>query len=110
LRAGEGFDRRQLLAGLAALLAACAGAGDPIEELSRRLGLPAQGRAWLAEMPEEQRRDLDAALRGARGEVAERAAAALAALFAPRSRLFAYVDYPEVPDRLVLCDGLVRDE
>ena len=24
--------------------------------------------------------------------------------------LFAYVDYPEVPDRLVLCDGLVRDE
>lgn len=76
--------------------------------LAARLGLEPGQAAWLDGVRERRQERL----LGALDDDAPLGAEALDSLrdvIGPRSRLFAYVGYPEVADRRSVCDGLVRE-
>jgi hypothetical protein len=105
--------RRHLLK----LLGGCAAAGvtgcgvseTPREGLARVLDLVGEEQRWLEVLSELEQRELYDILSHPHPEATPRAVRLLAKVLAPRSRLFAFVRYPAVPDRRSVCDGLVRE-
>ncbi len=94
-----------------ALASACArvAPAEPARaRLARRLGLEPAERAWLDGLRGRRQERLLRALE-AGGPLDEDALRSLRDSLGPRSRLFAYVGYPEVADRRSVCDGLVRE-
>jgi hypothetical protein len=106
------LDRREFCALLAvSLAAACARrpapSADPRADLVAALDLRDGESAWLDVLaPDEQRALRDDLFRGDAGA---RSAELLMRVLGRRDRLFAYVGYPVLPDRLTACDGLLRE-
>lgn len=106
------LERRALLKILggcaAAGLAGCAARETPHDGLIRLFDLEGEERAWLAALPSTEQRELYDLLTGPNPADA-RAVRLTAKLLGGRSRLFAFVGYPPVPDRRSVCDGLIRE-
>lgn len=64
--------------------------------------------SWLATLSQAQQAQLLSALEGDTAAIPA-ALDALVHLLGPRSRLFAYIGYPEATDKMTLCDGLFRE-
>lgn len=107
------IDRRAFCLALACSIAGAgcrAGRSDepPREGLVRLLGLEGSEPAWLDALAEGRQRQLYEALLS--GEPpAQETIELLMRIFGRRERLFAYVGYPPMPDRLEGCDGLLRE-
>jgi hypothetical protein len=107
------IDRRAFCLALACSIAGSgcrAGRPDepPREGLARLLGLEGSEAAWLDALAEGRQRQLyDALLSGE--PPAQETIELLMRVFGRRDRLFAYVGYPPMPDRLEGCDGLLRE-
>ena len=104
------YDRRQLLLLVAGAALACVPREAPQAlDLATLLGLDADQRHWLDALTEPERVELAAALAaGAAAASSPRTVALLLKVVGRRSRLFAYVGYPEMDDEPDLCDGLVK--
>ena len=109
------YDRRSLLRMIAAALGA---AGIPLPRaeaaqagaLSALLGLRPREQPWLAVLTPGERHQLQRALATpGDGPVAPRTIELLGRLVSRRSRLFAFLDYPEVADIRSVCNGLMRE-
>lgn len=109
------FDRRSLLRMVVAVLSA---AGVPLpraeaaqtEALIVLLGLRPHERRWLSVLTADERHQLQSAL-ATPGDapVAPRTIELLGRLVSRRSRLFAFLEYPQVADTRSVCDGLMRE-
>ncbi len=64
--------------------------------------------SWLATLSHARQAQLLSALEGDTAAIPG-ALDTLVRLLGPRSRLFAYVGYPEATDKMTLCDGLFRE-
>jgi hypothetical protein len=104
------YDRRQLLLLVAGAALACARREAPQpSDLGTLLGLDENQRHWLEALSEAEREELAAALAaGGATAASPRSVALLMKVVGRRSRLFAYVGYPEMDDEPDLCDGLVK--
>ena len=106
------LERRALLkliGGCAAAgLAGCAGAETPHDGLVRVFDLQPSERAWVGALSAAEQRELYDRLSGSAPADA-RAVSLTAKLLGGRSRVFAFVGYPPVPDRRSVCDGLIRE-
>lgn len=100
------IDRRRLLLLLGGFLVACGGRSGG--DLPSRLGLDREMESWLATLSHAQQAQLLSALEGDTAAIPG-ALDTLVRLLGPRSRLFAYVGYPEATDKMTLCDGLFRE-
>lgn len=111
------LDRRAFCRALAASIAgtiACSPpgrrpTGSPRERLIRALGLKETEIEWLSSLSEKEQEELIAGLESPAAGSADRTTALLMKLLGRRDRLFAYVGYPPLPDRLEGCDGLIRE-
>jgi hypothetical protein len=107
------LDRRSLLKLIGgctvASLAGCAPTESPREGLVRLLDLNGDEQPWLDALDGGEQRELYDLLSGPEPAASPRAVALVAKLLGPRSRLFAFVRYPPVPDRRSVCDGLIRE-
>lgn len=76
------------------------------------LGLRAGEESWLAELTSDEQQELHRTLTQSQDRarpVAPRTIDLLAKVLGRRSRLFAFLDYPQVADTRSLCDGLMRE-
>lgn len=80
----------------------------PRDGLARVLGLRGAEVAWLDDLSAAQQRELWSALAGPR-PLARGTINLLYTVIGRRERLFQYVGYPPLPNRLIACDGLLRD-
>ncbi len=109
------LDRRAILALLAATcpaaaLSPAATSRSTTDALVDAIGLEPGERAWLTELSAAERQELYEALVKAHDlPVAPRMLDLLTRILGPRSRLFAFVDYPAVADIRSVCDGLLRE-
>jgi hypothetical protein len=100
----------KLLGGCAAAgVAGCAASETPREGLARLLDLVGEEQRWLDALTESGQRELYDLLSHSPPKATARAVRLVAKVLAPRSRLFAFVRYPTVPDRRSVCDGLIRE-
>lgn len=80
----------------------------PTERLAKMLGLTGTEVAWLNDLSAAERGALLTAL--ASGTRPSRATIDLLyRVLGRRERLFQYVGYPPLPNRLTACDGLIRE-
>jgi hypothetical protein len=77
--------------------------------LTRILGLGAAEREWLRSLSPAEQQELYAALTSPRERRSARTIDLLMKVVGRRERLFAYVGYPPLPNRLSACDGLLRE-
>ena len=109
------IDRRTLLKLLAGAVVSpglfgCQTSGTSIERLSGLLGLIGSEKQWLDSLTSVEQAELADALTGSLDEpVTDRAIELAEKVISRRSRLFAFIDYPEVPDTRSVCDGLIRE-
>jgi hypothetical protein len=78
------------------------------DRLARILGLEGSEVAWLADLTASERGTLLGAL-SAGTPLPRRAADLLYKVIGRRERLFQYVGYRPLPNRLTACDGLIRE-
>ena len=83
-------------------------AEPPQAALARLIGLRPDEVAWLDALSDAEQRVLHDALTVS-GPRAPKAIDLLMKVLGPRDRLFAYVGYTPLPDRLRACDGLIRE-
>ena len=106
------LDRRGFCALLAGGLAAgtgCSEPGDPAATaLPRLLGLAPSEAGWIMALTEHEQQQLREAL-VQRGNPSPRTIDLLMKVLGRRERLFPYVGYPPLPNRLSACDGLLRE-
>ena len=111
------FLLRRSLLRLVALALSAAGlpvatphAAEPAT-LAALLGLQAGEEAWLSPLTSSERHELRRALAAAGPDVpvAPRTIELLGKLVSRRSRLFAFLDDPQVADIRSVCDGLLRE-
>ncbi len=111
----ETIDRRtliKLLAGSAMSvgLFGCEATGPPAERLARLLGLSDAEQEWLVDLTIDDQAELAGALAGpGNAPMTPRTIDLATKIIGRRSRLFAFVGYPGVPDARSVCDGLVRE-
>ena len=101
---------KSLFLGLSATaaVAAAPSPGQPTQDqLAEVLGLTGDEVRWLGDLKPPQQAALLAALRAGRPD--RDTVALLYRVLGRRERLFAYVGYPPLPNRLVACDGLIRE-
>jgi len=111
------LDRRAFCRALAASIAgtiACSPpgrrpTGSPRERLIRVLGLEGPEIEWLSSLSDTEQAELMTGLESPAADSTDRTTALLMKLLGQRDRLFAYVGYPQLPDRLEGCDGLIRE-
>jgi hypothetical protein len=111
------IDRRAFCMALAASIAgtiACSPpdhrpTGSARERLIRVLGLEGPEVEWLSSLSDKEHQELIAGLESPAAGSANRTTALLMKLLGRRDRLFAYVGYPQLPDQLQGCDGLIRE-
>ena len=105
------LSRRALLALLGGSVAGWIGCGpaeSPRQGLVRLLGLNGDEIAWLDVLSDVEQRDLHTALlSGQTGTT--RTTELVTKMLRPRSRLFAFVDYPAMADKRTVCDGTLRE-
>lgn len=108
------LDRRAFWRSVVAALSAASGlAAQPTSSQSARdqlaaiLGLDGEQVRWLDDLKPPQQAALAAALRAGRPD--RDTVALLYRVLGRRERLFTYVGYPPLPNRLVACDGLIRE-
>jgi hypothetical protein len=77
--------------------------------LIRILGLGAAEREWLQSLSAAEQQELYAALTSPDERRSARTIDLLMKVMGRRERLFAYVGYPPLPNRLSACDGLLRE-
>ena len=73
----------------------------------RLLELDCEEVAWLEGLSDLEQRDLYENLSSGQGS--SRTTELLAKVIGPRSRLFAFLDYPTLTNRRTVCDGLLRE-
>jgi hypothetical protein len=78
------------------------------DRLARILGLEGAEVAWLADLTPAERATLLAALTAGK-PLPRRAVDLLYQVIGRRERLFQYVGYRPLPNRLTACDGLIRE-
>jgi len=110
------LDRRDLFKLATGLLvSATIGEGATLTEaevrtLAQLLGLEASQGGWLADLTPPEQEELRRALApGSQGPASPRTVQLLARVLGPRSRLYAFLDYPQVEDQRSVCDGLMRE-
>jgi hypothetical protein len=77
--------------------------------LVRILGLGPAEREWLRSLSAAEQQELYANLTSSDDHRSPRTTELLMKVIGRRERLFAYVGYPPLPDRLSACDGLLRE-
>jgi hypothetical protein len=77
--------------------------------LARILGLGAAEREWLHSLSAAEQQELYANLTTSDVPRSRRTIELLMKVIGRRERLFAYVGYPPLPNRLSACDGLLRE-
>ena len=88
---------------------AASGAQQPtLDRLARVLGLEGTEVAWLNTLSPRERSALLAGLTS-RTRPSRATVELLYRVLGRRERLFQYVGYPPMPNRLVACDGLIRE-
>ena len=109
------MNRRLFCRSLAIALATLgvgAGAADAeqptLDRLARVLGLEGAEVAWLNDLSPRERSALLAALTS-RTRPSRATVDLLYRVLGRRERLFQYVGYPPLPNRLTACDGLIRE-
>jgi hypothetical protein len=106
------LNRRALLRLLggctAAGLAGCAAEESPRDGIVRLLDLSGDERQWVDTLSDSEQRELHALLSGS-DPAGPRAVRLIQKMIGRRSRLFAFVGYPQVPDRRNLCNGVIRE-
>ena len=106
------LDRRGFCALLAGSLAAGAGCSEPADPattaLPRLLGLAPSQANWITALTEHEQQQLREAL-VRRGKPSPQTIDLLMKVLGRRERLFPYVGYPPLPNRLSACDGLLRE-
>lgn len=108
------LNRRAFCQSLAAALSAAAASAQPTGSepahaaLAQLLGLQGEELRWLDALKPPQQRALLAALR-AGGRPGRQTVDLLYRVIGRRERLFAYVGYPPLSNRLIACDGLIRE-
>ena len=109
------IDRRVFWQSLAAALSSAALAAQqsgtaeaPRQALARILGLAGTEVGWLDDLSAPQQKALAAGLR-AKGRPSRQTVDLLYRVLGRRDRLFPYVGYPPLPNRLTACDGLLRE-
>ena len=108
------MNRRIFCRIVASSLAASAACSRPPAEsatagLTRILGLGPAERDWLQSLSIAEQQELYAALTSSEERRSARTIDLLMKVMGRRERLFAYVGYPPLPDRLSACDGLLRE-
>ena len=89
--------------------AAAADAAEPtLDRLARVLGLEGAEVAWLNDLSPRERNALLTALTS-RARPSRATVDLLYRVLGRRERLFQYVGYPPLPNRLTACDGLIRE-
>jgi hypothetical protein len=83
-------------------------AASPHQALARILGLRDGEIRWLDDLSAAQQKTLLAGLT-AGGRPSRQTVDLLYRLLGRRDRLFPYVGYPPLPNRLTACDGLIRE-
>ena len=108
------MDRRsfcQIVTG--SLIAATGCTRRPAESASdglvRILGLGPAEREWLQALSAAEQQELHATLTSSGDRRTPRTIELLMKVIGRRERLFAYVGYPPLPNRLSACDGLLRE-
>jgi hypothetical protein len=109
-------DRRFLLKMVTGLLSSAAlgegawlGAAER-EALSELVGLRPGQEGWLTDLTAGEQEELRQALGpGGGGSATPRTVQLLARVLGRRSRLYAYLNYPQVEDQRSVCDGLMRE-
>lgn len=84
-------------------------AEDANAGLIRILGLGPAERQWLQSLSAVEQQELYAGLTSPQERRSARTIDLLMKVVGRRERLFAYVGYPPLPDRLSACDGLLRE-
>jgi len=113
-RVNETLNRRAFWQSLAVSLSAVAAAAQPRpagnarEELAEVLSLRPAEVPWLDALTAPQQNALLAGLRTP-GRPSREVVDLLYRVLGRRERLFAYVGYPPLPNRLTACDGLIRE-
>lgn len=106
------IDRRTfctMLGGSLAAASACRGPQETTTEaLTRLLGLAPEEVVWLGALSEKQQQQLRGAL-DRRGTPSSQTVDLVMMVVGRRERLFPYVGYPPMPNRLSACDGLLRE-
>jgi hypothetical protein len=77
--------------------------------LARTLGLSQTELGWLDTLPPDRMRELRNVLEQPGHERTEIAVDLVFSLIGDRSRTFAFVGYPALPDRRSVCDGLLAE-
>jgi hypothetical protein len=96
------------LATLGAVARPADGGQAPRDRLSRVLGLEAAEVAWLDDLTALEQRTLLASLTSG-ATPSPKAIDLLYKVVGRRERLFQYVGYRPLPNRLTACDGLIRE-
>ena len=108
------LNRRAFWQSLAVSLSAAAAAAQPRPaaspraELTELLSLRGSEVQWLDSLTSPQQAALVTGLR-APGRPSREVVDLLYRVLGRRERLFAYVGYPPLPNRLTACDGLIRE-
>jgi hypothetical protein len=84
------------------------GAEPTLDRLARVLGLEGAEVAWLDDLSPRERSALLTALTS-RARPSRVTVDLLYRVLGRRERLFQYVGYPPLPNRLTACDGLIRE-
>ena len=79
-----------------------------LDQLARVLGLKGAEVAWLNDLSPRERSALLSALTS-RARPSRATVDLLYRVLGRRERLFQYVGYPPLPNRLTACDGLIRE-
>ena len=79
-----------------------------VDRLAQVLGLEGAEAAWLDDLSPRERSALLAALTS-RTRPSRATVDLLYRVLGRRERLFQYVGYPPLPNRLTACDGLIRE-
>lgn len=79
------------------------------EGLVRLLGLAPSEHDWLQSLSAAEQQELYSALTSSQERGSARTIDLLMKVVGRRERLFAYVGYPPLPNRLSACDGLLRE-
>jgi hypothetical protein len=97
-----------VLATLGVATGAADAAPPTLERLAQVLGLEGAEVAWLNDLSDRERSALLAALTS-RTRPSRATVDLLYRVLGRRERLFQYVGYPPLPNRLTACDGLIRE-